>query len=262
MRGRISFAVCAVSLALAGVGTAGQLTAANDGPTAVNPDSASKRSEAVAGTVTRIDVPNRVIVFDDSRMYRLTEDGAILVDNRAVEFGTLAPGQRVQIVAAQPVAWQNGQYVVVTPPGAAVVAPAPPAAVAVAPPSATVITAPSTTVTTITTQPAAADPRIAGTVTRIDETAGVIVFSAGRSFQAGPSSVILVDGRPVTLTEVRPGMQVVVSAANPVVYRNGRYALLNQGVFDARNGSNLGWESVYEGYDADTSNAGMSIQSQ
>lgn len=131
-------------------------------------------------------------------------------------------------------------------------------------PGATVVTPPSASVTTITTttRPAVAETRISGTIARIDEPAGVIVFTDGRAFQTGPGAVILVDNRPVTLTEIRPGMLVAVSAANPVVYRNGRYALLNQGFFDANSGSSLSADAVYAGYEADTSNAAMQVQSQ
>jgi hypothetical protein len=78
--------------------------------------------------------------------------------------------------------------------------------------------------------------------------------------QTGPSTVILVDQRPMHIADLRPGTRVTISAANPVVYRNGRYVLLNQGFRDAASGSGLAWDSNYAGYDAQTDNAGMGIQ--
>jgi len=78
--------------------------------------------------------------------------------------------------------------------------------------------------------------------------------------QLTSKSAILVNGMPSTPAQLRPGMPVSISAANPVVYRNGRYVLLNEGFFDAGNGSASTWDSKYEGYEADTDNAAMQPQ--
>ena len=67
----------------------------------------------VSGTVVRVDEPNRVVVLDDGRMYRVTGDQAIVVDNRPVVIGAVRPGTRVVMNSAAPVYYQNGQYVIV-----------------------------------------------------------------------------------------------------------------------------------------------------
>lgn len=192
-----------------------------DAPAAVNPDAAATRSPPISGTASRIDRANRVIVSDGARMSRVTGDGAVPVDNSAVEWRTLTPGQRVRVVAAGPVTFEDARDIVVL---------------------------------------RQASP-VAGTVARIDEPSGVIALSDGRAFRIGPSSVILVDGRPVALAGVRPGMAVTVSAAHPVVYRNGRYALVNIRFVDPDTGASLSWDSVYAGYESETSDAGMQVPS-
>lgn len=201
--------------------------------------------DPVTGTVVRIDEPNRVVVLDDNRMYRLTEDGAVLVDNQPVALATVRPGTRVKVRSGQPVELREGQYVVIMPP---------PGAASVTTP------APGTTVTTIQQPGAVSDAVVTGTVSRVDVPANVIVLSDGRMVQTGPSTVILVDQRPMHIADLRPGTPVTITAANPVVYRNGRYVLLNHGFRDAASGSALAWDSDYAGYDAQTDNAGMGIQ--
>jgi hypothetical protein len=204
--------------------------------------------DPVTGTVVRVDEPNRVVVLDDNRMYRLTEDGAVLVDNQPVTLSSVRPGTRVSVRSGQPVELREGQYVVITPPpsGARVTTPAPGTA----------------TVTTIQQPAAVSNTPITGTVSRVDTAANVVVLSDGRMVQTGPSTVILVDQRPMNLADLRPGTPVTISAANPVVYRNGRYALLNEGFRDAGSGSALSWDSNYAGYDAETDNAGMGVQAE
>jgi hypothetical protein len=58
-----------------------------------------------------------------------------------------------------------------------------------------------------------------------------------------------------------PGTPVMLSAINPVVSRDGRSVLLNEGFFDPGNGSALTWDAKYSGYEADTDNAAMQVQS-
>lgn len=85
------------------------------------------------GTVVRVDPQSRVVILDDGRMYRVTPETVMVVDNQRTQLTTLAPGQRVMIQSGEVVALQNGQYVTVRTP--ALVAPAP-TVVAQAPASA------------------------------------------------------------------------------------------------------------------------------
>ena len=49
------------------------------------------------GTVTRIDQPAQVIVFEDGRMYRVAPNTVLLYDNQPVMYTTLRPGTRVVV---------------------------------------------------------------------------------------------------------------------------------------------------------------------
>jgi hypothetical protein len=199
------------------------------------------------GTITRVDQPAQVIVFEDGRMYRVVPNTMVLVDNQPVTYTTVRPGTRVIVRGGQPVTFRVGQYVIVSGP-----------AVATAP----VVVAPGTTTTTVTTITA---PQVVASATGIvasyDPKANVVVLTDGRMVQLTSKSAILVSGMPTTPEQLRPGMAVTVSAVNPVVYRNGRYALLNEGFFDSGNGSAMTWDSKYSGYEADSGNAAMQPQS-
>ena len=87
------------------------------------------------------------------------------------------------------------------------------------------------------------------------------VLTDGRMVQLTSKSAILVNGMPSTPEQLRPGMSVMISAVNPVVYRNGRYVLFNQGFSDVPSGSPETWDSKFEGYEADTADAAMQNQS-
>ena len=198
------------------------------------------------GTVTRIDQPAQVIVFEDGRMYRVVPNTVVLYDNQPVTYTTLRPGTRIVVRGGQPVAFREGQYIVVAGP-----------AVTTAP----VVAAPGTTTTTVTTVTA---PQVVGSATGIvagyDPKANVVVLTDGRMVQLTSKSAILVNGMPSTPAQLRPGMPVTISAINPVVYRDGRYVLFNEGFFDSGNGSAMTWDSEYSGYEADVDNAAMQPQ--
>jgi hypothetical protein len=199
------------------------------------------------GTVTQIDQPAQVIVFDDGRMYRVVPNTVVLVDNQPMMYTTLQPGARVSLRGGQPVMFRDGQYVIVSGP-----------AVSAAP----VVVAPGATTTTITTV-TAPPPIVAsatGVVAGYDPKTNVLVLTDGRLVQLTSKSAILVGGMPTRPEQLRPGMAVTVSAVNPVVYRDGRYVLLNEGFFDSGNGSAMTWDSKYSGYEADTDNAAMQPQ--
>jgi hypothetical protein len=60
-----------------------------------------------------------------------------------------------------------------------------------------------------------------GTIVRTDQP-GVLVLNDGRTVRTTPDTVVLVDGRPVTLTTVRPGARVMI-------YQNGETtAIVNE----------------------------------
>ena len=203
---------------------------------------AAGADEVITGTVVRVDEHAGVIVLDDARMYRVADGGAVLVDSQAMELREVEPGTRVVIRSGQPVEYRDGQYVVITQPEPA------------ASPATTVVTPPPAPITLT-------EGAITGTVSSVDEPASVVVLSDGRMVQIGPKTIILADGRPIHLAALKPGAKVIISAVNPVVYRNGRYALLNSGFRDSGTGSSLTWDSQWAGYEVEIEHGGMQIQS-
>lgn len=91
----------------------------------------------VIGRIERIEPDQRILVLANGQMYRLTPSTVVYVDNQPVAPGALTRGQTVTIRAGEAVAFQNGQYVVVSPaPTVAAQAPsAPPASVVITPPA-------------------------------------------------------------------------------------------------------------------------------
>jgi hypothetical protein len=84
------------------------------------------------GTVIRTDPQSRVVILDDGRMYRVTPNTVLVVENQPTQFGALSPGQRVMIQSGEVVMLRNGQYVTVAQaPAQTVVTPAPATAVPV-----------------------------------------------------------------------------------------------------------------------------------
>jgi hypothetical protein len=196
--------------------------------------------DVYTGTVTRIDPPARVIIFDDGRMYRVTPTTVVLVDNRPMVYTTLQPGARVVVRGGEAVAFRDGQYVVVS--------------------SGAMAPASTTTVTTVTTTP----PVLAsasGVVAGYDPKTNIVTLTDGRMVQITSKTAILVNGHPTTPDALYSGTPVMLSAINPVVSRNGRVVVLNEGFFDPGSGSAMTWDATYSGYEADTDNAGMQVQS-
>jgi hypothetical protein len=146
------------------------------------------------GTVVRIDPQSQVVILDDGRMYRVTPNTVLLVDNQRAQFTTLAPGQRVMIQAGEVVALQNGQYVTLRAP--AVVTPAP-AVVAQAPAPATAV-------------PVGLKQTFHGTVTDVDKNGEVKIKTQQDSFEikVGPEALRQVkkgDAVTLDLTIAPPG---------------------------------------------------------
>jgi biotin-(acetyl-CoA carboxylase) ligase len=65
-----------------------------------------------------------------------------------------------------------------------------------------------------------------GTVVRIDPQSSVVMLDDGRIYRVTPSTVFLIDNRPVAFPTLRPGERVVIHSAEPVTYRDGRYISL------------------------------------
>jgi hypothetical protein len=125
----------------------------------------------VEGTVTRVDVPQRVVFLDDGRMYQVA-DTMLLVNGQPVVISSVQPGTRVQLMQPTVVEYRDGRYLVVAPgaPGTVVAAPAPPSAVVMTP--GAVVAAPGTS-TVVTAPGAVAAPAgirqtIYGRVTDVD----------------------------------------------------------------------------------------------
>jgi preprotein translocase subunit YajC len=126
------------------------------------------------GTVVRIDPQSKVVILDDGRMYRVTDNTVLVVDNQRAPFTALSPGQRVVIQSGEVVALRGGQYVAVNP-GSAVVAQAP-----------TVVTpAPATAV------PMGLRQTFHGTVTDVDKDGDVKIKTQRDSFEikVGPEAL-------------------------------------------------------------------------
>jgi hypothetical protein len=209
--------------------------------------------DVYTGMVTRIDQPAQVIIFQDGRMYRVTPSTMLLANNQPVTYTTLQPGTYVVVRSAEPVTFQNGQYVVLS-----TGAMAPAYAPIYASPAYT-SPASTTTVTTVTTNP----PLLAsasGVVAAYDRRTNIVTLTDGRMVQISSKTAILVNGFPTTPDQLAPGMPVMLSAVNPVVSRDGRSVVMNQGFFDPGNGSSLTWDSKFAGYEGDTANAGMQTQ--
>jgi len=205
------------------------------------------------GTVTRIDQPAQVVIFNDGRMYRVMPNTVLLADNRPVMYTTLQPGSYVVVRSGEPVIYRDGQYVLVS---SGAMTPAYPSAVYASP--AYTSPAYTTTVTTVTTPGLLASA--SGVVAAYDPRTNIVTLTDGRMVQLTSKSAILVSGHPTIPDQLAPGMPVMISAINPVVSRDGRSVVLNQGFFDPSHGGSLTWDAKFAGYEGDTANASMQPQ--
>jgi hypothetical protein len=152
------------------------------------------------GTVVRVDPQSSVVMLDDGRMYRVTPNTVVMIDNRPTTFTTLRPGDRVVIQSGEPVVYRDGQYLAV-PPGSAVVTqapPPPPPAVVQAPPPVIVQTpAPS-----VSGAPVGVRQTIYGTITDVDRDGKVKIKTNRDSFEARIA--------PEALRHIKKGDNVVI----------------------------------------------------
>lgn len=143
------------------------------------------------GTVVRLDPQSRVVVMDDGRMYRVTQNTVLVVDNHPAAFTALAPGQRVTIQSGELVTVRGNQYVAVVPaPQSAVVAQPQGAVVAQAPP------APASAV------PVGVRQTLYGTISEVDSNGEVKIRTQRDSFEIRVS--------PDTVRQIKKGDNVVL----------------------------------------------------
>ncbi len=169
----------------------------------------------------------------------------------------------VALVAAGCASVRGTTRMAATEPNGGIILESPEAVVAASPVTApaTVVTAPpGSTVAVTTTAPQPQPIAAMGTVARVDPAAGTITLTDGRVVLLGPKSAVFGQGHSVSFAGVRPGMDVTISQASPVIYRDGRYALLNTGFRDSSTGWTIGYDAKYHGLDADTANAAMQVQ--
>jgi hypothetical protein len=68
-----------------------------------------------------------------------------------------------------------------------------------------------------------------GTVVRVDQPQQVVVLDNGQMYRVTDDRAILVNGQPVLLDRVRPGMPVTIVSGTPVAIQNGQYVALPPG---------------------------------
>lgn len=125
MRARLSMIACAaVALTTAACATSSRpispagaeyYPASGGTAPATAPGTTTVYAAPYTGTVVRVDPAERVIVFDDGRMWRTAGEEMVVVDNKQVALETVQSGTQVTVQNGYPVTYQNGQYVQVTP---------------------------------------------------------------------------------------------------------------------------------------------------
>jgi ribosomal protein L14 len=68
------------------------------------------------GRLVRFDPTARVIVLDDGRMFRVTPQTVVLVNEQPMALTALQPGQQVVVRSGEAVVLKDGQYVALTAP--------------------------------------------------------------------------------------------------------------------------------------------------
>jgi hypothetical protein len=143
------------------------------------------------------------LTLDDGRHIWIDENTQVLANGAPVMISTLRPGTFVVIRSTQPLAFRNNTYYTTS--SAVVTAPAP---VVVTP--TTVVTSPPSHVVT-------------GTVVRFDQP-NMIVLSDGRAIPATTQTVVTIDNRPVPVTMLQPGTQVVIYPHGHATFVSDPYA--------------------------------------
>lgn len=170
-----------ITIALTGAILAGCATSPSAYRNRDEPINRTTASDPLRGTVQRVDEPQRVVVLDDGRMYRIADGQAVMVNGQPVVLERVQPGTPVTIVSGTPVVYQNGRYVAAAPGSTAVVA-APPGTVVAAPVSSSLV-------------------RMQGHVTDVERNGNVKVrLPDGNAFEfRPPAGTIARKGDPVTI---------------------------------------------------------------
>lgn len=203
------------------------------------------------GRILHLDPQANVIVLEDGRMVRATPSTVILIDDRPVQFSALEPGATVLVRSGEVVVLRDGQYVLLeeSPPSGVV---AVPGAAAIATGAPVVAAVPASPVVL-------QDGAVSGTVSSVDVTQGLVRLSDGRAYLTSPKTAIIYRNEPIDIAALQPGMTVTMGP-DPVVYRDGRVVVLNEGWEDSDNLSAMTWDSRYAGYEALSDNAAMQVQ--
>lgn len=148
-----------------------------------------------SGTIVRLDPQSKVVMFDDGRMYRVTPNTVLVVENQPAPFTALMPGQRLVIQSGEAVTLRGGQYVAAGPAGSVVA------------PGAVVTPAPPATVVTQVSPPAMAVPvgvrqTIYGTVSDVERNGEVKIKTERDSFE--------IKLAPEALRQVKKGDRVTL----------------------------------------------------
>jgi hypothetical protein len=130
-----------------------------------------------SGVVKYSDAVRGLVRFEDGRNLAVDETVQLHANGAPAMLSTLRPGTFVVARSTKPLAFRNNTYYSTAPAGTVVGAPA--------------------------------APMYSGTVVRIDQP-NTIVLNDGRVIPATSQTVVMVDNRPVPLTALQPGAQVVV----------------------------------------------------
>ena len=148
--------------------------------------------QVITGTVVRIDQPAGVVVLDNGQMYRATPQTVFLVNSQPMTFGTIQPGTPVIVQYAEPVAYREGRYVVMSPQVAA---------------SSGVFE-----VSGVVRWVGAHEPGRAS-----------LTLDDGRHIWIDANTQVLANGAPVMVSTLRPGTFVVIRSTKPLAFRNNTY---------------------------------------
>ena len=208
----------------------------------------------VTGRVARVDHPAGVVVLDDGQMYQAAPNTVFLVDNRPVNWATLAPGTPVVVHNGQQMMYSDGRYVLAPQPATwpnspheisgvvrwvnpssltlddgrhiwidentVVTAGGSPVMMSTLRPGTFVIIRSSQSMTMRKTAPVAYAPvgasaPVVGTVSRFDQP-NFILLTDGRVIAANANTVVTVNNQSVPVAMLQPGTPVVIYPNGPI----------------------------------------------
>ena len=215
----------------------------------------SVSAQFVTGRVARVDHPAGVVVLDNGQMYQAAPNTVFLVDNRPVNWATLAPGTPVVVHNGQQVMYADGRYVLAPQQPATwpnspheisgvvrwvnlssltlddgrhvwidedtqVTAGGSPVMMSTLRPGTFVIIRSSQPMTMRKTAPVAYVPvgasvPVVGTVSRFDQP-NFIVLTDGRVIAANANTVVTVNNQSVPVAMLQPGTPVVIYPNGPI----------------------------------------------